>query len=440
MDLIADVQRFESLGNNCELGFVLHAAGAVGGGLFKWTESPPESVLNLIKNDLLGFYQFENLFPFRSGMVWDSACRLGFHSKMISEKSGWIGSTTERMEIYDSELARQSVLAQRFRKRLIDPNVTFVLKDGHQAPEALLDELVSFIESHGGAQTLVVRTTDDPAKVATIEQTRGFFVGYVDRFAPTSDSSQFSPKWVDLLNLYSTVNPLRNELSEETYTIRRKQVSRAIDGSPRQSDASPGANSSIGGAEEMKSAMSASELAYVLALARNAGVVLEFGSGGSTLELARAQIGNLWSVESDPSWIARCLEQREIRDAVDKKRVHLVHADIGQVGEYGYPVDTRAAMKWPNYHAGVWRDMPKPDVVLIDGRFRVACALQAAFRCSPDAVIIMHDYSRRPEYHVIEQVLGNPEVRESIAVFTNPRHLDAALIGRLLTEHFMDSR
>jgi hypothetical protein len=43
------------------------------------------------------------------------------------------------------------------------------------------------------------------------------------------------------------------------------------------------------------------------------------------------------------------------------------------------------------------------DLYLIDGRFRVACFMETLMRCKPDAVLLMHDYAPRPEYHVVEQ-------------------------------------
>jgi hypothetical protein len=52
---------------------------------------------------------------------------------------------------------------------------------------------------------------------------------------------------------------------------------------------------------------------------------------------------------------------------------------------------------WPNYSSA---DIGTPDTILIDGRFRVACGLQCCIK-HPNATILMHDFTNRPEYHVL---------------------------------------
>jgi hypothetical protein len=44
----------------------------------------------------------------------------------------------------------------------------------------------------------------------------------------------------------------------------------------------------------------------------------------------------------------------------------------------------------------------QPDLILIDGRFRVACGLAAALE-APDATVLVHDYTFRPDYQILEE-------------------------------------
>jgi hypothetical protein len=44
----------------------------------------------------------------------------------------------------------------------------------------------------------------------------------------------------------------------------------------------------------------------------------------------------------------------------------------------------------------------KPDLVLVDGRFRVACVFQALLTV-PTARILVHDFWQRPAYHIVLQ-------------------------------------
>ena len=48
-------------------------------------------------------------------------------------------------------------------------------------------------------------------------------------------------------------------------------------------------------------------------------------------------------------------------------------------------------------------------MVLIDGRFRVACFLFSLLNAKKDSIIIFDDYMNRSEYHVVEEVLPKYE-------------------------------
>ena len=59
-------------------------------------------------------------------------------------------------------------------------------------------------------------------------------------------------------------------------------------------------------------------------------------------------------------------------------------------------------MAWLNYHQAIWDavDASKLDFVLVDGRFRVACALQLLLRTREKTPLIMvHDFTPREYYH-----------------------------------------
>lgn len=48
------VARFESLGDNCEFGFVQRRSGVEDGGLLRWAVSPPEALLKAIRSRFSG--------------------------------------------------------------------------------------------------------------------------------------------------------------------------------------------------------------------------------------------------------------------------------------------------------------------------------------------------------------------------------------------------
>ena len=136
-------------------------------------------------------------------------------------------------------------------------------------------------------------------------------------------------------------------------------------------------------------------------------VVLEYGSGGSTL--VAAELGRtVFSVESDPAWAQMMRDWFAANPAPG--RVEIIHADIGPTKEWGHPVDHSGWRGYAAYPLAVWdrAGFEQPDVVLVDGRFRVGCALATAFRTEKPVTLLFDDYVKRENYHVVEKFLGQP--------------------------------
>jgi|LakMenE18May11ns_1017448.scaffolds.fasta_scaffold9924938_3 hypothetical protein len=54
---------------------------------------------------------------------------------------------------------------------------------------------------------------------------------------------------------------------------------------------------------------------------------------------------------------------------------------------------------------GIWEQSLLPDVVLIDGRFRVACFLASVLSATKFTQIFFDDYVDRDYYHVVEEIM-----------------------------------
>lgn len=172
---------------------------------------------------------------------------------------------------------------------------------------------------------------------------------------------------------------------------------------------------------------------WVRRLYADATVILEYGSGGSTV-LAAEMVGKtVFSVETDPDWCD--MMQRYLDHAGTTSDVTLHYADIGKVGKWGRPVSNR---KWDRYHAypnSVWDlpDFKPPDLVLVDGRFRVACALTALLRTEQPLTLLFDDYGGRQSYHAIEQFVQPVETRGRMARFEiEPTPLPRAKLTEIL--------
>lgn len=154
-------------------------------------------------------------------------------------------------------------------------------------------------------------------------------------------------------------------------------------------------------AEALTPAMSPAEIRLLREAASGAASAVEFGAGGSTLLLLDAIDGPLVSVESDPAWLMRLGEEAACRAAREAGRWRPLHADLGPVAAWGYPADPRRHADGHLYWNAPWEACPQPGFVLVDGRFRVACALAALSRVAPGGFVAVHDFWGRNAYRVL---------------------------------------
>lgn len=138
-----------------------------------------------------------------------------------------------------------------------------------------------------------------------------------------------------------------------------------------------------------------------------ADVILEYGSGGSTV--MAAELGkHVLSVESDKAWAQMMRDWFAAHPPAGS--VEILWSDIGATKEWGRPVDETKWKNFVRYPLDVW-DNPgfrHPDVVLVDGRFRMGCALATAFRINRPIPLYYDDYANRERHHQIESFLGAP--------------------------------
>lgn len=138
-----------------------------------------------------------------------------------------------------------------------------------------------------------------------------------------------------------------------------------------------------------------------------AGVYLEYGAGGSTVMAADLGVKYINSVDSDKGFLNAVRSRVAERQPDAKMTPHYV--DIGPTKEWGQPIDRKFAKQWPLYCVTGWDDLNsqnlKPDLILIDGRFRVACFLASLIFSKPDTIILFDDYFDRPHYFLVEKYL-----------------------------------
>lgn len=141
----------------------------------------------------------------------------------------------------------------------------------------------------------------------------------------------------------------------------------------------------------------------------------EFGSGGSTKLAIRNNI-EVHGVESDKYWVDTLKEETGSLCKID-------YVDIGPTKEWGYPVDNTHRDKFPRYSKAILKHKTAFDLILVDGRFRVACTLNAIKQTlkkqknSNDTVIFIHDFWDRSDYHIVLEFLETHGRAESAGAF-----------------------
>ena len=135
---------------------------------------------------------------------------------------------------------------------------------------------------------------------------------------------------------------------------------------------------------------------------------LEYGSGGSTVWACNNEnINSVTSVEVAKDWIALILSQPlKITPVFFNPGYTYTGLTIGS--------DENERDKWELYSSGV---NTLCDIVLIDGRFRVACASYAYDLLKENGVLLIHDYTPgRLEYRNIEKLYQIIETVETLVV------------------------
>ncbi|MGD0960195.1 MAG: hypothetical protein ABSB19_10340 [Methylomonas sp.] len=139
---------------------------------------------------------------------------------------------------------------------------------------------------------------------------------------------------------------------------------------------------------------------------------LEWGAGGSTYLAAQHHIPFI-AVESDQDFLHTLKEKIAADGFSEPDRQTFIYANIGLTKVWGYPIVIGAMSQKRQLLFKRYSDFPVihnpgpfPDLILVDGRFRVACALKAFKALNAiqhDWLLLVDDYVDRLVYHEIEK-------------------------------------
>ena len=159
---------------------------------------------------------------------------------------------------------------------------------------------------------------------------------------------------------------------------------------------------------------------------KNCKIYFEYGVGDSTIWALNNTSSRIISVDTDKKWI------NKIDISKNKKRININWINLGKTENWGRPKSYEYRKHFIEYISNVWKFNLKADVILIDGRFRVACFLFSLINAKADSKIIFDDYMDRSHYHVVEEILEVYENCGRQVIFRVPRVFDKRLAEELL--------
>jgi hypothetical protein len=167
----------------------------------------------------------------------------------------------------------------------------------------------------------------------------------------------------------------------------------------------------------MKIAMPVDETKALKNMIDEASIILEYGSGGSTIYGGKSNAKAIISTENDKKFLDKVVAEYN----KDGPLLVPIHVYVGETKMWGYPINKDYQHRWPEYPVAPW-NMAKekgidPDTIIIDGRFRVACFLYSIGHAKPGTIIFWDDYVNRGSYHAVEDICKPRKTIGRAAVF-----------------------
>ena len=134
----------------------------------------------------------------------------------------------------------------------------------------------------------------------------------------------------------------------------------------------------------------------------NVKTYFEYGCGKSTEYMYKNSNASIFTVDTSKEWAAKTLN---LSKDSNRERLNVKWIDVGDVADWGYPISFEKKQNFVKYANWFWEFGLKPDLVVIDGRFRILCFLTSIKFASIGTQIIFDDYTNRPFYHVAEDFL-----------------------------------
>ena len=140
------------------------------------------------------------------------------------------------------------------------------------------------------------------------------------------------------------------------------------------------------------------DLKMFLNYVKKSSIYFEYGIGGSTCEVIKYDnLKKIYSIESDYRWCEKVLKIIKKNEKINIKLVDLKCKE----NSWGYPSNHCSYTKMKEYSDQIKLIDERPDLILIDGRFRVCCCLKAFDYIDNKTLIAFDDFVMRKHYHEV---------------------------------------
>lgn len=193
-----DLERFVSLGDNCEFGFVQTNHGVEQSTLLRWALLGPDELLAALKANFVGLFEFDNIVPLSRTMVLDRRYGIGFHSKMASIDKVFTSSESERRNIHANEMKKHTYLAAKLLE-LMRENKIFIYKRQGPILHDFGRQLSAELKRRGDGHLLLIHDQGNE-EIGVVLDRGGYFSARIDRIAPQVNAKDYSRDgWLNIL-------------------------------------------------------------------------------------------------------------------------------------------------------------------------------------------------------------------------------------------------
>ena len=186
------MQRFESLGDNCEFGLVQRRCGAEPLGLLRFANMELQQLLHSLRSGFADIGEARNMDcwlsegPRREYVIRDRQHGLVFHTFLYEDD-------VAETEMIGKQAARLKFLQRKLLEDLKNGEKVFVCKRNTPLTEQEILPLHTALNRFGRNTLLFVVPADEAHPPGAVDRVLpGLFRGYIDRFAPDDNAYDLS--------------------------------------------------------------------------------------------------------------------------------------------------------------------------------------------------------------------------------------------------------